>query len=107
MTGPRCWGPTRPRRSASPGTRERPPTVAISSPAAGTTVVGTVTVTATATDDRGVTRVEFYDGATLLGADTSSPYSFNWNTRTGPNGDRTLTAKAYDVGGNIGIAEVT
>jgi hypothetical protein len=84
-----------------------PPTVAISAPAAGATVVGTVTVTATATDDRAITRVEFYDGATLLGTDTSSPYTYNWNTRMGPNGQRTLTAKAYDVGDNTAIATVT
>ena len=36
----------------------------------------TVAINATAADAVGVTRVEFYDGATLLGTDTTSPYSF-------------------------------
>jgi hypothetical protein len=74
---------------------------------AGATVTGTVTLTATATDNVSVTRVEFHEGTTLVGSDTISPYSLSWNTRTGPNGDRTLTAKAYDSVGNIGVATVT
>ncbi|WP_169787002.1 Ig-like domain-containing protein [Hyalangium minutum] len=82
------------------------PTVSISAPVEGATVTGTLTVTATATDNLGVTRVDFYEGSTLLGTDTSSPYAYNWNTRAGANGDRTLTAKAYDAGGNVGTAEV-
>jgi hypothetical protein len=44
-----------------------PPTVSISGPASGTryTTAQTVTITATASDSVGVTKVEFYDGATL------------------------------------------
>ncbi len=83
------------------------PTVALLAPTAGATVTGTVTSTATATDNRGVIRVEFHEGATLLCTDTSAPYTCSWNTRNGPNGSRTLTARAYDAGGNLGITEVT
>ena len=36
-----------------------------------------VAIKATASDAVGVTKVEFYDGATLLGTDTTSPYSFS------------------------------
>src|SRR5437868_14246870 len=56
------------------------PTVSISSPASGAvyTSAQTVSVAATATDDVGVTKVEFYDGATLKGTDTTSPYSYSW-----------------------------
>jgi hypothetical protein len=50
---------------------------------------------ATASDrDGSVSRVEFYAGATLVGTDTTSPYSVVW-----PNpspGTYSLTAKAYD-----------
>jgi N-acetylneuraminic acid mutarotase len=83
------------------------PTVAFTAPAAGSTVTGTVTVSAVASDDFAVTRVEFYDGDTLLGADTSSPYGWSWNTRLGLNGDHTLTAKAYDAAGHTTIATRT
>jgi subtilisin family serine protease len=84
-----------------------PPTVSFTSPAAGATVIGSVSVTATATDNVAVTKVEFYEGATRLSTDTAAPYSFSWNTSTGPNGSRTLTVKAYDVVGNIGQADRT
>lgn len=78
-----------------------PPTVALTAPASGTTVTGTVTVTATASDNFGVVAVDFYDGDTLIGSATSAPYSVNWATRSGPNGSRTLTARARDLAGNI------
>ena len=84
-----------------------PPSVAISAPAAGATVKGTIAASATATDNLGVTRVEFLEEGTLLGSDTSSPYTYAWNTRTGANGARTLTARAYDAAGNTSTTEVT
>jgi hypothetical protein len=83
------------------------PTVAFTAPAEGATVSGTLTLTATATDDVRVTRVEFYEGDTLLGTDTAAPFTFTWNTRLGPNGGRVLTAKAHDGGGNTAAATVT
>ncbi len=74
-----------------------PPTVSISSPANGATFAWkpTITITATAGDpDGSVTKVEFRDGATLLGQDTSAPYSFTW--RNVPSGNHSLTARATD-----------
>jgi hypothetical protein len=61
-----------------------------------TFIVGTaITVAANAVDSDGtVTSVEFYDGATLLGTDTTSPYSFTWNGAT--EGAHTITAVASD-----------
>ncbi|HYI02390.1 Ig-like domain-containing protein [Hyalangium sp.] len=82
------------------------PTVSITSPAAGATVFGVVPITATATDNFGVTKVEFYAGATLLGTDTSAPYSMSWSTTTKPDGSYTLIAKAYDAAGNSSTSEV-
>jgi hypothetical protein len=86
---------------------ELAPTVAFSAPAEGATVMGTLTLTATATDNVAVTRVEFYDGDTRLSTDTTSPYSYSWNTLTSSNGEHTLTAKAFDAKANIGITTVT
>jgi hypothetical protein len=86
------------------------PTVSITSPAAGTSVTqGTkVTVTASATDlgtgsgaPSGIASVTFYlDGTTVLATDTSSPYSFSWNTRGVARGTHKLTAVATDAAGN-------
>ena len=42
------------------------PTVSLTGPAAGATVSGTVTLTATASDNVGVTKVQFMDGTQLL-----------------------------------------
>lgn len=73
------------------------PTVSITSPANGAqyTTGASVTITATAADAGGtVSKVEFFDGATKLGEDTSSPYSFAWANVT--TGTHTLTAKATD-----------
>jgi len=78
------------------------PTTAISSPAAGATVSGTYSVTATASDNVGVTKVEFYLNGTLKATDTTAPYLFSWDTTTVTNGAYTLTTKAYDAAGNVG-----
>ncbi|MCY1078280.1 Ig-like domain-containing protein [Archangium lansingense] len=78
-----------------------PPTqVAITSPSNGASVSGTVTVTASASDDLGVAAVDFFDGQTLIETDTQPPYSVNWNSRSAPNGSRTLTVRARDLAGN-------
>lgn len=76
--------------------------MSLSAPAAGATVSGTVTVSATASDNTSVVRVELYrDGATLLATDTTSPYSISWDTTTTAAGSHSLTAKAYDAAGNV------
>jgi subtilisin family serine protease len=77
-----------------------PPIVAISAPAAGATVSGTITVTANASDNVGVTKVDFYVDGILRATDTSSPYSFAWDTTTASNGAHTLQAIATDAAGN-------
>ena len=78
------------------------PAVSLSSPIGNTTVSGTVSVSANASDNVGVTRVEFYVNGALQGADTASPYTFTWNTSLLTNGAYTLSAKAYDAAGNVG-----
>src|SRR6266850_6648920 len=60
-----------------------PPTVSITSPADGATVAGTVSVTASASDNVGVAGVQFLLNNTNLGNEvTSYPYTFQWNTAT-------------------------
>jgi hypothetical protein len=82
-----------------------PPATSITQPAAGAILIGTVTLAATATDTKGVTKVEFYAGTRLLSTDTASPYTYVWNTLAEPTGEYTLTTWAYDAKGNIGTSE--
>ena len=76
------------------------PTVTIISPAAGN-VLGTINVTADASDNFGVIGVQFLlDGVNLGAEDLAAPYSVSWNTTTATNGNHTLTARARDASGN-------
>jgi uncharacterized protein (TIGR03118 family) len=64
------------------------------------TVSGTVALTATASDNVGVSSVKFFAGATLIGTATKSPFTVQWNTTTVANGAFQLTAQAADAAGN-------
>lgn len=79
------------------------PTVAIAAPLSGT-VAATVTVSINATDNVGVTRVDLYNGSTLIGSSTASPFVISWNTKMAPNGNASLTAYAVDKAGNRGAS---
>ncbi|HVR07229.1 MAG TPA: Ig-like domain-containing protein [Thermoanaerobaculia bacterium] len=81
-----------------------PPTTSITSPANNATVSGTITVTATASDNVGVVKVEFYVDSVLKSTVTTSPYTFSWNTTTVANGSHTLFTKAYDAANNVGTS---
>lgn len=80
------------------------PTTSITAPASGATVSGTTNVTASASDNVGVTSVEFYLDNVLQSTDTTSPYSWSWNTAATSNGSHSLTSKAYDAAGNAGTS---
>ncbi len=75
-----------------------PPTASAS--VAGTS--GTITLSATATDNVAVTKVEFVVDGVLRGSDTTSPYSLAFDSTALTNGGHTLVAKAYDAAGNVG-----
>ena|GEM_PF-2013204 len=79
-----------------------PPTVSMTAPSAGASVSGTsVTLSATASDNVGVSSVQFkLDGSNIGSADTTSPYSTTWDSTTVPNGTHTITATARDAAGN-------
>ncbi len=78
-----------------------PPTVSITSPAAGATVSGTTSLTASASDNVGVAGVQFQiDGANFGAEDTTAPYSISWNTASASNGSHSITAVARDAAGN-------
>ncbi|MDQ3338021.1 MAG: Ig-like domain-containing protein [Myxococcota bacterium] len=78
-----------------------PPTVAMTSPAAGATVSGSVQLTADATDAGGIARVEFLVNGAITGTDTTSPYAVAWNSAPFAGTTVTLAARAVDGAGNI------
>ncbi len=87
--------------AAIPVTVDAPPTVTLTSPTAGSVGIApaSFTLTANAADSDGtVAKVEFFNGATLIGTATTAPYSLAWDN-VAP-GSYSLTAMATD---NLGI----
>jgi hypothetical protein len=78
------------------------PTVSLTAPAASSTVSGTVTLSANASDNVGVTGVQFQvDGVNVGAEDTTTPYSRAWNTTTTVTNDtHNIRAVARDAAGN-------
>jgi Domain of unknown function (DUF1929)/Bacterial Ig domain/Concanavalin A-like lectin/glucanases superfamily len=82
-----------------------PPIISITSPAANATVASTVTVSATASDNVGVSGVQFFlDGAPLGSEVVDPPYSTVWDTTTVAPGSHILTARARDAAGNSSVS---
>ncbi|HIH10065.1 MAG TPA: hypothetical protein HA254_05360 [Candidatus Diapherotrites archaeon] len=101
--GPNAYYPYTPYTYPHPLTTNSPasgnilPTVSLTAPTNGVTfsAPATISITANAFDSDGsVTKVEFYNGAALVGADNSSPYSFTWNDVAA--GPYSISAKAID-----------
>jgi hypothetical protein len=62
-----------------------------------------VTLSATANDNAGgsgVASVSFLVDGAVVGSDTTSPYSFSWNSRTLVSGSHSIQARAQDGAGN-------
>ncbi|HUG15666.1 MAG TPA: S8 family serine peptidase [Thermomicrobiales bacterium] len=78
---------------------DSPPSVSISSPIDGATVAGPVTVTAEATDDDGVSKVEFFVDGVSIGTDIDGTggWSISWDTTQVIDGTHSLTATATDT----------
>lgn len=102
--------------TSSPGTPNPPPTpspdttkptVNFSSPANNAAVSGVVTATAAASDDVGVTKVEFSLDGSLKMTDVAAPYNYSFDSKTLSNGNHTLAAKAYDAAGNNSSTTIT
>lgn len=83
------------------------PAVTISSPANGASVSGTVSISATATDNIGVTKMEVLIDGTLIAQGTSGSISSSWDTRTKTDGSHTIQVRAYDAANNTGSATIS
>ena len=96
-----------PAWSASRATRRRASRSRSRRTARRSRAPATVNLAATASDADGtVAKVEFFNGATKLGEDTTAPYSFTWSGVAA--GTYTLTARATDdLGGTTTSAAST
>ena len=82
------------------GAANIPPSATLTGPANGSTfnIPTNVTLTASATDaDGSVVKVEFFAGTSLIGTDTTSPWSITWSPPTA--GTYVLTARSTDNSG--------
>jgi glucose/arabinose dehydrogenase len=92
-------------RVTATATLDAPPTVQITAPVSGATVLGAATVTANAADDVGVAGVQFrVDGVNVGTEDTTAPYSISWATTSVSNGSHVITAVARDANGSTTTA---
>ncbi|HKN99708.1 MAG TPA: cellulase family glycosylhydrolase [Pseudonocardiaceae bacterium] len=94
LNGQACGGPG--------GTPPPPatPTVSLTSPTAGQTFTAgsSIPLAATASETGGtISKVEFFNGTTLLGTATAAPYTFTWTNVAA--GSYSLTAEAFDAAG--------
>jgi endo-1,4-beta-xylanase len=87
--------------SAAPKGDRSPPNVSIAKPTDGSRAWGITKIAANATDNRGVSRVDFFVDGQLKGSDSNSPYEYGWDTSSYLPGARpVLGARAYDRAGN-------
>ena len=84
------------------------PSVFIISPLNNSTVPRgkTYTIVASATDNEGVTKVEFYINGALTCTDATASYTCSWKVPNVPKKTYQLQAKAYDATGNMGISAI-
>jgi hypothetical protein len=83
-----------------------PPSCQIASPVDSSSVNGNVIMAATAFDSIGVERVEFYADGSLVGTDSSSPYSGSWDASALAEGSwHGLSCVAYDAAQNKGYSD--
>ena len=93
--------------SSSPSSDVTPPVVGFGAPATGATVSGNVAISVSATDNTTVSSVTLSIDGAAAATDSSSPYTFAWNTNAVPNGSHTLTAIAVDASGNSNSVSIS
>ena len=92
----------------APGSDTAKPSVSLTAPLANSTIApsSSVVVSASASDNVGVTKVEFYVGGVILCTDTSAPYSCTWSVPRSKGKTYTLEARAHDQAGNVGTHSI-
>ncbi|MDD2580823.1 MAG: Ig-like domain-containing protein, partial [Desulfuromonadaceae bacterium] len=77
------------------------PAVSVTSPTANSTVKGTLCAAVAASDNIGVTKVEYYVNSSLIKAVTASPFGYCMDTTLVSNGNYSMYVNAYDAAGNV------
>ena len=92
---------------AGSGGDSLPPITSVTSPSPDSSFPhgSELPVTAYASDNKDVMRVEFYLDDVMKGTDDTRPYTSVVNTTGLDEGTHTLTTKAYDVAGNVGVSK--
>ncbi|OLY92553.1 Ig-like domain-containing protein [Cnuella takakiae] len=77
------------------------PTVSLISPVSGNAfdAPAAIRITGSASDPDGIKRMEFYNGTTLIGADSIAPFEFTWNGVAA--GNYSISVKAIDNKGQF------
>ena len=76
------------------------PSISILSPVNGDLLSGSVTISTEASDNVGVSKVEFYIDDVLVSTDIDSPFSYELDTFSLSNAAHTIMATAYDAANN-------
>ncbi len=102
--------PVVPGPPASGGTdsANEAPTVSLAAPTAGSTFTSTLNMSAAASDDHAVRRVEFWFDGTRVARDTSAPYTATFAANKATSyGVHTVSVRAFDASGAARSAAVT
>lgn len=89
-----------------PDSDTQPPTVILTASANSVANGKMVTLTATAKDNTGIQRVEFYRDNALVSAVSKAPYQYLWKATGQKAGKYAFMAKAYDTSGNFATSNV-
>jgi len=82
-----------------------PPVINLIEPADGDTVFELVELSAIATDDKGIYKVEFFVDTELVGIAVAPPYTVYWDASDEPNGSQhVIFAVAWDVESNTTVS---
>lgn len=84
------------------------PSVAITSPANGDIINPrtSITIQASASDNVGMIKVEFYINGSLICTDTTASYACGYNLPGAKGASYQIEARAYDSAGNIGSHQI-
>jgi hypothetical protein len=89
-----------PTPTATPADDTTPPSVSITYPSWGAFVSGDLTATVSASDDTAVQAVRFWLDGLYQGYDSTSPYSWSWDTTALSDGTHRILVEASDTSGN-------
>ena len=84
-----------------------PPTITIITPGNRQAIMGNLNVKAEATDDFGITKVEFLVDGTCKNTKVVGPYHWIWDTTCEIDGDHILKVVAFDTSGQTATTEVS